>query len=301
MEFDFIFAVGRTSMKKTISSAITAVVLFAIVMVTSAAALAWQPAQPGDYAPKNDYINGINRRKVSCKNILGPRTMVALVYGQSNSANSGQAKYNPKRDVYVYYEGKCYTANDPLPGPNGNGGTVWGRLGDKLIDAGLFDKVLLVAVGVGGTNMARWTPTGDLYPRVLDALKSLDAHGVKITHILWHQGESDNGMHTTKDNYKNMFMSMLNDLRKRGVDAPMYVAVATRCQGALEGFEIQQAQRELVNPALKIYPGAFSDELISMDDRQDACHFSDSGLDKHANLWLNVIKYSGEVPKKSNE
>ncbi|MFA6448665.1 MAG: sialate O-acetylesterase [bacterium] len=275
-------------------TAIVSIALLFCVVFSTVYALAWNPKQPGDYEPKSDYISMVTRKKVSCKNILGPRTMVALVYGQSNSANSGGSKYTPKRDVYVYYEGKCYTAADPLYGPNGNGGTVWSRLGDKLIDAGLYDKVLLVAVGVGGTNMARWTPDGDLYPRVLDAIKSLDSKGIKITHILWHQGESDNGMHTTKDAYKNMFMAMLNDIRKHGVDAPIYVAVATRCQSLPEGFEIQQAQRELVNTSLKIYPGAYSDGLLSIDDRHDACHFSDTGLDKHATLWLNAIKFSGQ-------
>ncbi len=257
-------------------------------------AFSWNPKQKDDYEPKSDYVNMITRKKVSCEKILGPKTMVALVFGQSNSANSGAARYTPKRDVYVYYEGKCYTAVDPLPGPNGNGGTVWSRLGDKLIDAGLYDKVLFVAVGVGGTNMARWTPAGDLYPRVLDALASLDSKKIKITHILWHQGESDNGMHTTKDNYKKMFMEMVGDIRKHNVNAPIYVAVATRCGTLPEGFEIQQAQRELVNPELKIFPGAYSDEILSIDDRHDACHFSDSGLDKHANLWMNAIKYSGQ-------
>ena len=129
---------------------------------------------------------------------------------------------------------------------------------------------------------------------MLDALASLDSKKIKITHILWHQGESDNGMHTTKDNYKKMFMEMVGDIRKHNVNAPIYVAVATRCGTLPEGFEIQQAQRELVNPELKIFPGAYSDEILSIDDRHDACHFSDSGLDKHANLWMNAIKYSGQ-------
>ena len=281
-------------MKQTVRAAITSIFFISCIVLLSVSALAWKPVQPGDYQLKDDYLNTTARKSVSCKNILGPRTMVALVFGQSNSANSGAARYTPTHDVYVFYEGKCYTAADPLFGTSGNGGTVWSRLGDKLIEAGLYDKVLLVAVGVGGTNIARWKPDGDLYPRVLDAIASLDSKGIKITHMLWHQGESDNGMHTKKDDYKNMFMAMLDDIRKHGVDAPIYVAVATRCAAMPEGFEIQQAQRELVNPALKIFPGAYSDELLSIDDRHDACHFSGSGLDKHATLWLNAIKYSGQ-------
>lgn len=264
------------------------------LLIQASAALAWKPERKDDYKPAMDYVNMITRKRVSCEKILGPRTMVALVYGQSNSANAGWGRYTPRRDVYVIYDGKCYQGMDPLPGTNGTGGTVWSRLGDKLIDGGLYDKVLFIAVGVGGTSMNQWTPGGDLYPRVLDALDSLKTKNITITHILWHQGENDNGAHTKKDDYKKMFMAMVEDIRKHGVGAPIYVAVATRCGGNGEGFEIQQAQRELVNTTLNIYPGAFSDELTSIDDRPDSCHFTASGLDRHANLWFNAIKYSGK-------
>jgi len=160
----------------------------------------------------------------------------------------------------------------------------------------MYEKVLIIAVGVGGTPMKRWTPgpDGDLYGRVLDAFDSLSKHNIKITHMLWHQGEADNGSRTPKDEYKRMYMAMVEDIRKHGIDAPIYVAVATRCGRLGEGFEIQQAQRELVNPALNIYPGAYSDELTSIDDRPDSCHFTGTGLDKHATLWFNAIKYSGK-------
>lgn len=281
-------------MERVFKAFLAAIVFYAGLVVMSSSAFAWKPEQGGDYKPNMDYVNGISRKRVSCAKILGPRTMVALTFGQSNSANSGSERYTPKHDVYVFYEGSCYKGMDPLPGTSGTGGTVWSRLGDKLIEGGLYDKVLFIAVGVGGTPMRRWKPDGDLYPRVLDAITSLNSKGIKITHMFWHQGEADNGEHTKKDDYKKMFMSMVDDIRKHGVDAPIYVAVATRCGSMPEGYEIQLAQRELVNPALKIYPGAYSDELLSIDDRPDSCHFTGSGLDKHANLWFNAVKYSGQ-------
>ena len=276
----------------TFSASLLLAVSFLILRPVSA--IAWEPAQNGDYTLKSDYIQMINRKKVSCEKILGSRTMVALTFGQSNSANSSPDKYTPKHDVYVFYHGNCYKGMDPLPGASGSGGSVWPHLGDKLIEAGLYDKVLFIAAGVGGTPMKRWQPSGDLYPRVLDAIKSLDSKKIKITHIFWHQGEADNGMHTTSAEYKKMFMAMVEDIRKHGVDAPVYVAVATRCGAMPPGYEIQIAQRELVNPALKIFAGAYSDEILSIDDRPDSCHFTGSGLDKHATLWLNAIKYSGQ-------
>ena len=281
-------------MKIAAKAGFTLIIILSFVIVSFNTAMAWKPEQPGDYKPIYDYVNMVSRKKVSCEKILSSRTMVALVFGQSNSANSSPDRYVPKKNVYVFYEGKCYTAVDPLPGTSGTGGSVWSRLGDKLIEAGLYDNVLFVAVGVGGMPMRRWKPDGDLYPRVLDAIASLNSKGIKLTHMLWHQGESDNGEHTKKDDYKAMFMAMVEDIRKHGVDAPIYVAVATRCGAQPVGYEIQQAQRELVNTTLKIFPGAYSDEILSIDDRHDACHFTASGLEKHAVLWLNAIKYSGQ-------
>jgi hypothetical protein len=91
-----------------------------------------------------------------------------------------------------------------------------------------------------------------------------------------------------------MFLDMLGGIRKLGVDAPIYVSVATRCGGGEPGYEIQQAQKELVNTDLKIYPGPDTDQLSNLDDKFDACHFSNSGLDKHAEMWARAIKLSGQ-------
>lgn len=264
------------------------VILCAVVLLAAAPASAYTIPQPGDF------LDTSKKTPVDCGKLKGPRTMVALVFGQSNSGNHGETPYKPKREVYNFYDGKCYVAEDPLLGTTGNGGSVWSHLGDKLVDAGLYDKVILVPVGVGGTPINRWVPTGDLHRRILDAIFQLKKKGLKITHMLWHQGETDRMLKTPKDEYKKMFMAMLGSIRKHGVDAPIYVAVATLCGSAPEGYEIQQAQRELVNTELKIYPGAFSDELNTIQDRHDACHFSAAGIDKHAQLWFYAIKYSGQ-------
>jgi len=254
-------------------------------MIAGGRAAAYVVPQPGDY------LDTSSKTRVDCENVAGPRTMVALVFGQSNSANHGETRYAPKREVYNFYDGKCYVAADPLLGATGDRGSVWTRLGDMLIESGMYDKVLLVPVGVGGTPVRRWTTTGDLHRRILDSIYQLKKKGFKITHIFWHQGEAD--VNTPKDDYVKMFTAMLEDIRKRGVDAPIYVAVATRCGSGPASLETQQAQRELVNTEKGIYPGPFTDALDTMDDRYDSCHFSDAGLRKHAALWLAAVKYSG--------
>ena len=240
----------------------------------------------------DDYTDTSKKTEVDCKSIMQGKTMVALVFGQSNSANSGETLYTPKGNVYNFFNGKCYVASDPLLGTSGGGGSVWTRLGDKLIGQGLYENVILVSIGVGGTEIRRWTVSGDLHRRILDVIFRLKKKHIKITHMLWHQGESDKARKTSNGDYMRMFMDMLNGIRKHGIDAPIYVSVATRCGGGGAGYEIQQAQKELVNTDLKIFPGPDTDKLNTLDDRHDACHFSNSGLEKHAELWLQAIKFS---------
>jgi hypothetical protein len=218
-----------------------------------------------------------------------PRTMVALVFGQSNAANFGETPHRSIAGVYNLYKGYLYYARDPLKGANGEGGSVWTRLGDKLINEKMYDTVIFVPAAVGGTEIARWAPDGDLHPLIIKAIESAQKRGLKITHLFWHQGESDAYLHTSKKDYEARFMAMLADIRAHGVDAPVFVSVATHCGQYPINTEIQAAQAELVNPSLGIFAGPNTDTLGD-DVRIAGCHFSNDGLEKHADLWVQQIK-----------
>lgn len=218
-----------------------------------------------------------------------PRVMVALVFGQSNAANFGETRHAARRNVYVLHRGWLYPARDPLRGANGEGGSVWTRLGDKLIAEGLFDTVIFVPAAIGGAEIARWTPDGDLFPLVARAIDDVQRRRLKFTHLLWHQGESDAVLFTHPRDYQQRFLEMLAAIRARGVDAPVYVAVATRCGQYPVNPDIQWAQRDLVNPAAGILPGPDTD-LLDDTFRHDGCHFSSDGLDAHAEMWLRQTR-----------
>jgi hypothetical protein len=95
------------------------------------------------------------------------RVMVALVFGQSGAANAGETPRIATRDVYNFYKGKLYRAQDPLLGATGNGGSVWTRLGDKLIERQFYDAVVFVPIAVAGSTISRWRPGGDLHKSML--------------------------------------------------------------------------------------------------------------------------------------
>jgi Carbohydrate esterase, sialic acid-specific acetylesterase len=150
-------------------------------------------------------------------------------------------------------------------------------------------------LGLGRSQIARWKSDGDLHPRIIGVIDEVKAKRLTITHLLWHQGEQDAHLKTSKDEYKKMFLDMLSSIRKQGVNAPIYVSIATRCQKERGNLEIQQAQAELIDRPMGIYPGPNTD-LLGFAYRYDGCHFSDEGLEHAAALWLQALKLSLPPP-----
>ncbi len=79
------------------------------------------------------------------------KTMVAFVFGQSNSANGEGERFQAKgANVFNYFDSHYYIASDPLLGATGTAGSMWTITANKLIEKNIADKVILIAAGVGG-------------------------------------------------------------------------------------------------------------------------------------------------------
>ncbi len=234
----------------------------------------------------------VRRAEFSLSTLPSERVMVALAFGQSNAANSGDVRGHGGEHVYNFFRGKLYEAQDPLLGATGDGGSVWTRLRCKLIDGNEYDAVVFVSVGVSGSAIARWTPGGNLHPRVVGAIRDLKARGLDVTHLLWHQGEADNLLGTSQDAYRERFLRLLGSVRSQGVDAPIYVSTATRYKSKGPNEELRQAQLELVDAARGVVAGPDTDALGGVY-RYDGTHFNDDGLDAFADLWLEKLGSAG--------
>jgi hypothetical protein len=224
-----------------------------------------------------------------------PGTTVILTFGQSNAANSGEERYAARGAVHVFnmFDMRFYRAVDPLPGASDRRGSVWGRLGDKLIDAGVVSSVLIVPVAFGATYIADWAPGGHQHRRLLFALHRLKSAGIKIDMLCWHQGEADaNHTGMSAAAYSRYFRSMLHEVREAGVDAPVYVALATLCEEAPHPFqnsaEIRRGQKQVISIADQVLPGPDTD-LIGIEHRRDGCHFAASGQELAAQAWFKAI------------
>ncbi|MFC0875639.1 sialate O-acetylesterase [Saccharicrinis sp. FJH2] len=223
---------------------------------------------------------------------------VIFAFGQSNSANYGQTLYQCKEEVYNWYDGKIYEAGDPLKGAGGFGGSPWTRQGDLMIQNNLDQKVLIVPIGRGGTTVSGWAEGGKQHKLILNAIRQPNSQGIKIDYVLWHQGETDNQYNTSKETYIEKFKTIRSAFRSNHVDAPIFVAVASyipvedillRKNNGCDP-NIQNAQKQLAELFPDVFQGANTDSMDKTYYRNDGLHFSDAGLWKHAELWLEVLK-----------
>jgi hypothetical protein len=234
-------------------------------------------------------------RLVSPMTANPPGTTVILTFGQSNAANSGEERYTPRRTVHVFhaFDMKFYRAIDPLAGASDSGGSVWGRLGDRLIDASFARSVLFVPIAFGATYVEEWAPGGRYYHRLMFALHRLKKADIAVDMLCWHQGEA-NANHTpmTADEYRECFRAMLRGAREAGVKAPVYVALATLCEDGPHPFQnniqIRLGQKKVVSLWNRIMPGPDTDR-IGVAHRRDGCHFSASGQELAAQAWFRAI------------
>lgn len=226
--------------------------------------------------------SGRSRLPISLLN--GKKLMVALAFGQSNSANFGSVRHQSMPGVYNLFENELYAAQDPLIGASGTGGSVWTWLGDMLINSNLYDGVVFITIGVSGTEIEKWAPEGELHDRIIRAIKSTRKSRLDITHLLWHQGETDALIGTSSQQYQSYFRQMLASIRNHGITAPIFVSLASRCGETMPDAMIRGAQSELVDVTQNILPGPDTDKL-GASFRYDDCHFSQSGLQAVATLW----------------
>jgi hypothetical protein len=219
---------------------------------------------------------------------IGPRTMVAFVFGQSNSANHGNEKFAvTDRRVSNFWNGRYFLAEDPLLGATGTGGSVWTRTAHRLIERKVFDSAVLIAAGVASTPVAAWTEGGTLNAMLEQRLVSARNAGLEVTHFLWHQGESDNTA-AGPAAYDAAMQPIISLTRRYFPRSKFFVARATICgKGAIPNVDLQAAQADLARLP-RVYVGPDTD-AIGRDGRYDDCHFNGVGLDRHAAGWAIAI------------
>ena len=126
-------------------------------------------------------------------------------------------------------------------------GSLWGEVGDRLIEAGAYDCVVWALPAIGGTTVQDWTE-GTYKDRNLVAIRRMKAAGLTLGGCISLIGESDGIARTDPAIFKARYLRMIEAVRSEaGAGLPCYVAQDTWAYG-LKSETIRRAQRELVDP-----------------------------------------------------
>lgn len=269
--------------------------------------LAWLPAMEGldqDTALQQKLRHLVpidDAHRVDCASLAAQHPMVILALGQSNAANHGApAAPAGLAPVPLITEGQCTMAVDPLAGATGAGGSIWWRLLNRL-SAQTPHRLWVVSVlGVDATSLHDWTdPRSPLRSRLLQQLAFMQAVGLPPQWVLWQHGEADAQLGTSSQAYAEGLDQLAATLAQAGSSAPILLARSTVCRSVPNGSIRSAVQsRAKDNPRFQLGPD--TDTLLGNTLRSDGCHFSESGLDRAAQLWqesiTSVHSIRNEVP-----
>ena len=259
------------------------------------------PPQRFSFDKTGRLTSDLQKTRVACP-LQNDSMAVLLVIGQSNAGNHAGQRFRSEHGAAIlnFFDGQCFIAASPLLGSTGTNGEYWTLLANLLVSSQAFDRVVLVPVSVGGTEVARWARGGDLNALLVNAAVDLRSHNYRATHVLWHQGESDLAYGTSERQYAARFLSVVDTLRAQYITAPIFVSVASKCL-LLTTFSptnaVVLAQLSLPNSKQQIIGGVNSDAILDEMDRYDDCHFSATGQNKIAAAWAQIIMKNS--PRKS--
>jgi hypothetical protein len=187
---------------------------------------------------------------------IGEKTVdLFLFMGQSNMAGRGVTSSVWTEKAPSVIEGAGYefraisdpTKLYPIAEPFGinenkeggidDGAMKTGSMVSAFVNAYYANNGNIPVVGVsaskGGSKLEQWQPdasTGylrDAIQRLTDAVCFLETNGYTIRHqyMLWCQGESDGDIGTKETDFKSMFQTMLDSMRKAGIEALFMVRI----------------------------------------------------------------------------
>ena len=203
-----------------------------------------------------------------------------LVLGQSNSTNFAWTFNKASSpNVYVQYEGKCYNAADPMPGGMGGKGSPWPLFGD-LRTAQTGRPVVMITRGVGGSSAREWLTCRYLRRAMPDLKKPID-------HILWVQGEADNGR---LDHYGSYVRPLTNLYKRAKALAPgkpkFWIARASLIAGRIDPV-VTNAQ---TYTCLRYRWAGCGPDIDLFTDRYDNTHYSAETTKRVAEAWAEVLR-----------
>lgn len=231
----------------------------------------------------------------SCSPIEGERTAVIIVMGQSlannNVSGSAYVPQSTKNQQLNIYDGKCYLSKSLALGvAGGQASWVHVRLADILISRGLYDRVILVPMAIGGTWASEWANTVNrpwLGRRIGNVACMLQNAGLTPSFINWMQGESETSNGTSQSVYTTSLQGVIGTIRGVGITAPILMNLESWLNGYTYA-PVRNAQLSMVG-ANGVILGANVDSLNN-SYRFDGTHLNATGAAAVATMLADIIE-----------
>lgn len=246
---------------------------------SSRPAIAWRAMKSLVAGPATPGVRIPAEKPVPCP----PKAITILLIGQSHGANYAGERFRTDGRTFVAVGRKCYRANDPLPGTDGDRGNLWTEVGNRLARRSGRDFVLLNA-SISATKIGQWAPGGNLHDHLMGAVRQRPA---EVSAVAIQIGEGDYGGGTPRGDFARDLGATINAVREAGIDAPVFVARGSRFCGRMRPSQtITAAQNDVLNSARRIFAGP---DLDAVAGRYDGCHFSGLAARKVASLWVDTL------------
>jgi len=215
------------------------------------------------------------------------RDLHLLVLGQSNGANHGPT---PKPVAFGSMTGpdrELIPLADPVFGGSGDGGSVWTRIADVL-DKQRFDGGLTITLrSVGGTSVADWSSGGAQYDGLKAEIAELARIKPPITHVIWHQGERDTLLGTSRKDYIERF-NALHQLVHAHMPNVTWIICRASYRFGVTSADVIAAQNAIIANNADCHPGPNTDALGTAF-RYDDTHLNDIGQSEFAQMLVAML------------
>lgn len=235
------------------------------------------------------------------------KTLVLIVgAAQSNWTDVAPTIYVPTNynvvDNFNIYNSAIYSIDFGLQNLFYPAGSIYGhgnactKLADTFVSNSIFDRVIIVDMAVGNTNITQWSSgvLKDRGPTVMKRLASVGITpltlGVKFACLLG-MGENDSAQGTSQINYFNAQSLFINNMINAGFSGRFFVCQESYVGGSTS-TAVRNAQAGVVDN-ITIFSAGDLDTLTSSFRNADNLHFNDSGLSSAAGIVYSTMHASG--------
>lgn len=236
--------------------------------------------------------------------VPGESTAVVIPFGDSLSTCSENAAYLPTSSRVhnlSLQNGGLYNVTTPLVGcTNNTNPTISGqwsiRLADKLIAAGIYARVIIEPIGVGGALTSDWASGGSLNHRLRVAYRRLQYMGLSAADVIWLccLGANDQALAVPSATVRSNLNSAVATIRGAGSADRILIAKSSYAYGSDGGANGTAVLNGILNSisdnaANNVYVGPDYNSVTGAGNRYDGTHLTATGSDTIAGLWQSAI------------